>query len=65
MKSCSTSQIINEMHIKTIVRHLLIPVRMVIMQTMEIVTAVENVMKENPCILLVGTKVSTATMEKV
>ena len=65
MKSCSTSQILNEMHIKTIVRHLLIPVRMVIMQTMEIVTAVENVMKENPCILLVGTKVSTATMEKV
>ena len=49
------SQIINEMHIKTIVRHLLIPIRMVLMQTMEIVTAVENVTKENPCVLLVGT----------
>ena len=43
------------MHTKTIVRHLLIPIRMVIIQTIEIVTAVENVRKENPSILLLGT----------
>lgn len=43
------------MHIKTIVRHLLIPIRMVIIQTIERVTAAENVRKENPCILLLGT----------
>ena len=49
MKRCSTALIIREMQIKTTMRYHLIPVRMVIIKSLQTITAGEGVEKGNSC----------------
>ena len=63
MKTCSTSLIIREMNIKTTMRYHLPPVRMGIIQSLQIINAGEGVGKRQPS-YTVGRNVNwSATME--
>ena len=48
MKTCSTSLIIRELHIKTTVRHHLTLLRIAIVNNLQITNAGENVEKKEP-----------------
>ena len=54
MKTCSVSQIIREMQIKTTVRHHLTPVRMVIIKKTQNNILMRTQRKQNPCALVMG-----------
>ena len=60
MKRCSTSLIIREMQMKTIIRYHLTPVRTAILNKS---SAGEDVGERTPCTPLVGMQASAATVE--
>ena len=65
MKRCSTSLVIREMQIKTIMRYHFIPVRMAIIKKICRQQMLEKAWREgNPPTLLVGMQIGTVTMEK-
>ena len=63
MKKCSTSLIIREMHIKTTLRQPLPPGRMAVINKSTKQQALRMRRKGNPCALLVGMQIGTATVE--